>query len=135
MHISSGITQYLMDVTFTKWTIHNCLEFLAENCAGVTSEHREEIMAEIKHQLHLTSTHNSMNKKAREKATKLFNGVERYFQFKEVIAFFDQMDKKVNNACWYVLFGLYIKKLTGYRQMKIYLTRKPIYMDQRLQYE
>lgn len=40
-----------------------------------------------------------MNKKAREKATKLFNGAERYFQFKEVIAFFDQMDKKVNNAC------------------------------------
>ncbi|CAG8746379.1 12965_t:CDS:2, partial [Ambispora leptoticha] len=53
------------------------------------------IMAELKHQLQLISTHNSMNKKAQEKATKLFNNVERYFQFKEVTAFFDQMDKKV----------------------------------------
>ncbi|CAG8606342.1 11066_t:CDS:10, partial [Ambispora gerdemannii] len=95
MHISSGITQYLRETTFTKWTVHKCLEFLAENCAGVTSEHREEIMAELKHQLHLISTHNSMNKKAQEKATKLFNNVERYFQFKEVTAFFDQMDKKL----------------------------------------
>jgi hypothetical protein len=99
MHFSSGISQYLRDVAFTKWSIYNCLEFLAENCAGVTSEHREEIMAELKHQLQLTSTHNSINKKAREKAIKLFNGIEKYFQFKEVTAFFDQMDKKVNNAC------------------------------------
>ena len=99
MHISSGITQHLRETTFTKWTVHKCLEFLAENCTGVTSEHREEIMAELKHQLHILSIHNSMNKKAQEKATKLFNSVERYFQFKEVTAFFDQMDKKVKNIC------------------------------------
>ncbi|CAI2191341.1 12949_t:CDS:2, partial [Funneliformis geosporum] len=76
MHISSGITQYLRDVTFTKWTVHDCLEFLAENCAGVTSKHCEEIIAELKHQLHL---------------------IKRYFQFKEVIAFFGLIDKKLNS--------------------------------------
>ncbi|RHZ72153.1 hypothetical protein Glove_245g1 [Diversispora epigaea] len=107
MHFSSGITQYLNEVTFTKWTIHNCLEFLAENCTEVTSEHRDGIMAELKHQLHLTSLHNSMNKKARRKATALFNNVEKCFQFKEVTVFFDRMDKKANENLFEAKTDLY----------------------------
>ncbi|CAG8693252.1 12748_t:CDS:10, partial [Acaulospora morrowiae] len=68
---------------------------------------REDIIAEFKCQLQLISTHNSVNKKARDKATKLYNDAERFFQFKEVIAFFDQMDKKANENLFDTKTNLY----------------------------
>nr|CAG8465587.1 9951_t:CDS:10 [Entrophospora candida] len=60
----------------------------------VTSKNREDIIAEFKHQLQLTSTHCSINKNAWDKATKLYNDVERIFQFKEATATFLEWIKR-----------------------------------------
>ena len=60
----------------------------------MTSENREDIIAECKCQLQLISTHNSVNKKARDKAMKLYNDAEKSFQFKDVMAFLIEWIKK-----------------------------------------
>ena len=97
MNISKGIDNFLRLTNYAGWSVIDCLESLAKNCSAVTSENREDIIAEFKCQLQLVITHNSVNKKARDKAMKLYNDAERSFQFKDVMAFFDRMDKKVND--------------------------------------
>ena len=89
--------QYCLYNKKIKSIIVDCLESLAKNCTAVTSENREDIITEFKDQLQLISAHNSINKKAQDKAIKLYKNAERYFQFKEIITFFDRMDKKVND--------------------------------------
>ncbi|CAG8763949.1 20052_t:CDS:1, partial [Racocetra fulgida] len=56
---------------------------------------KEEILIEFKKQLYSVNINQSLNKKARDKASKLHKNVEKNFKFKEVVAFFDQMDEKV----------------------------------------
>jgi hypothetical protein len=96
MEIASGIARYLNDVPYSKWSVPNCLEFLAKTCTWITSENREEIRIEFARQLEMTSTHQSLSQKVRSKASKLFNGAEKSFQYKEAEAFFDRMDKEVH---------------------------------------
>ncbi|CAG8650095.1 3014_t:CDS:10, partial [Funneliformis mosseae] len=85
----------------------DCLYSIEKNCTMVTSENREDIITEFKHQLQLANTHCSINKKARDKATKLYNDVERIFQFKEATAVFDRMDKRVNENLFETKTNLY----------------------------
>ncbi|CAG8823534.1 30815_t:CDS:2, partial [Racocetra persica] len=93
--ISSGVTDYLGKINYAKWNIIDCLKYLdKKNCMGLVSENKEEILAEIKKQLHLISINQSSNRKAWDKAIKLYKNVEKQFQFKETIAFFIQMDEK-----------------------------------------
>ena len=97
MNISKGIDNFFRTTNYARWSVIDCLESLAKNCTAVTSENREDIITEFKDQLQLISTHNSINKKAQDKAIKLYKNAERSFQFKEITAFFDRMDKEVND--------------------------------------
>ncbi|CAG8796852.1 21486_t:CDS:1, partial [Racocetra persica] len=95
MDISSGIADYLSKVNYANWNIIDCLKFLNKNnCLGIVSENKEEILIEFKKQLHSASVNRSLNKKARDKATRLYKNAERNFEFKEIVALFVQMDEK-----------------------------------------
>ncbi|CAG8678716.1 22262_t:CDS:2, partial [Cetraspora pellucida] len=65
------------------------------NCSGIVSENKEEILIEFKKQLYSVSVNQSSNKKAHDKATKFYKNVKN-FNFKEIVAFFVQMDEKAN---------------------------------------
>ncbi|CAG8669741.1 9433_t:CDS:2, partial [Cetraspora pellucida] len=59
-------------LNYANWNILDCLKFLDKNnCSGISS-----------------------NKKTHDKATKLYKNAERNFKFKEIVAFFVQMDGK-----------------------------------------
>ncbi|CAJ0764160.1 372_t:CDS:10, partial [Entrophospora sp. SA101] len=107
MKISDEISNYFRETNYSKWCIIDCLDSIEKNYTMVTSENREDIIAEFKHQLQLTSTHCSINKNARDKATKLYNDVERIFQFKEATAIFNRMDKKANENLFETKTNLY----------------------------
>ncbi|CAG8606252.1 7_t:CDS:2 [Paraglomus occultum] len=107
MDISNAIARYLNDVVFSEWSITGCLKFLAEKDIWVTSQKREEIMNEFKRQTEMTSTHQSLIQKARNKAAKLSSSAEWVFQFAEVTAFFDRMDKEANERLLNVKTSLY----------------------------
>ncbi|CAG8566033.1 4748_t:CDS:2, partial [Dentiscutata erythropus] len=97
MNISSRIADYLSKINYANWNIIDCFKFLDKNnCPGIVSENKEEILIEFKKQLHSASVNQSLNKKARDKATKLYKNAERNFEFKEIVAFFVRMDEKAN---------------------------------------
>ncbi|CAG8808711.1 6855_t:CDS:1, partial [Racocetra persica] len=58
------------------------------------SKNKEEILIEFKKQLHLASVNQLLNKKACDKATKLYKNAERNFEFKEIVALFVRIDEK-----------------------------------------
>ncbi|CAG8839370.1 43587_t:CDS:2, partial [Gigaspora margarita] len=108
MDISSGVTDYLSKVNYAKWNVIECLKHLdRKNCTGLVSENKEEILKEIKNHLHLISINQSSNRKARDTAKKLHKNIEKQFQFNETIAFFIQMDEKVNRNIFDVKTNLY----------------------------
>ncbi|CAG8788890.1 19284_t:CDS:2, partial [Gigaspora margarita] len=85
---------------FKKWeyvyliTFNDKRKRSTNNCSGIVSENKDEILIEFKRQLYSVSINQLLGKKAHDKATKLHKNVEKNFKFKEVVAFFVQMDEK-----------------------------------------
>ncbi|CAG8554843.1 10130_t:CDS:1 [Paraglomus brasilianum] len=60
MDISSELTSYFNDTNYEKWSCMDCLEYLKEVCAHLTSNDRDEIFQNYKAQLPSMSSRSSM---------------------------------------------------------------------------
>ncbi|CAJ0827784.1 2437_t:CDS:2, partial [Entrophospora sp. SA101] len=92
MSISIAIASYFNRENIDKWSHFDCLKYLAKVCANFTSEDRDEIIDMYKNQLRSINSCETRLKKARSKAYKLAENVERSFQREEVTSFFERLD-------------------------------------------
>ncbi|CAG8493516.1 3880_t:CDS:10 [Gigaspora margarita] len=127
--ISSSITDYLGKVNYAKWNVIDCLKFLdKKNCTGLVSENKVDVLEEIKKQLHLISINQSLNKKAQNRAKKLYKNVEKQFQFKETSANRNIFDVKTN------LYGseVAVQMINDNASKRFYLTKESLDNDENL---
>ncbi|CAJ0637071.1 15084_t:CDS:2, partial [Entrophospora sp. SA101] len=95
MSISIAIASYFNRENIDKWSHFDCLKYLAKVCANFTSEDRDEIIDMYKNQLRSINSCETRLKKARSKAYKLAENVERSFQREEVTSFFESQEEKL----------------------------------------
>ncbi|RUS27311.1 hypothetical protein BC938DRAFT_483443 [Jimgerdemannia flammicorona] len=86
MDISSELTSYFNDTNYEKWSCMDCLEYLKEVCAHLTSGDRDEIFQNYKAHLRSMNSRSSMLQRARNKANRLAEGAAQTFQRQEVVA-------------------------------------------------
>ena len=72
-----------------------CLEYLAKVCVHLTSEDQDEILGKYRNHLRSISSSTSTLKRAKDKASKLYDTAERSFQRVEVTSFFKRIDTQV----------------------------------------
>jgi len=73
-----------------------CLEHLAKVCVHLTSEDQDEILGKYRNHLRSISSSTSTLKRAKDKASKLYDTAERSFQRVEVTSFFKRIDTQVD---------------------------------------
>ncbi len=95
MNVLEAITDYFHEVAWSKWNIYKCFNHLLEKCEDITSEDCEKIKTELKCHLRSISTHHSMSRKVHDKANKLLNELDQFFQSKKVRMILDERDIKV----------------------------------------
>ncbi|CAG8668875.1 6049_t:CDS:2, partial [Paraglomus brasilianum] len=77
LDISSGISSYFSNTEFEAW---GCLEHLAKVCVHLTSEDQDEILGKYRNHLRSISSSTSTLKRAKDKASKLYDTAEHSFQ-------------------------------------------------------
>jgi hypothetical protein len=97
MEISIAVTRYIQGTPYKNWDLKDCLHFVAKNCLNLTSEFKQEVINDLKREFDLTSKHQSICQKGRNKAAKLCKDVDRLFASKDVITFFEELDVKVKS--------------------------------------
>ncbi|CAG8693554.1 4525_t:CDS:10 [Funneliformis caledonium] len=96
LDISSGISSYFSNTEFEAWGYMGCLEHLAKVCVHLTSEDQDEILGKYRNHLRSISSSTSTLKRAKDKASKLYDTAERSFQRVEVTSFFKRIDTQVD---------------------------------------
>jgi hypothetical protein len=102
MNISEVIANYFHDVSWSKWDLNNCLKTVIKTCEDITSEDCEKIKTELRSHLNSISSHNSMSKKVRNKASKLTDELDRFFQSKKVKTILDEKNMKVSASMYFI---------------------------------
>ncbi|CAG8554147.1 6310_t:CDS:2 [Diversispora eburnea] len=94
MNVSESITNYFYETSWGKCDLFGCFDCVSEECKDITSEDCEKIKPELRFHLRSISTHNSMSKKVHNKANRLLDGLDQFFQSKRVTMIFDERDAK-----------------------------------------
>jgi len=93
--ISNAIILYFDETPFKEWNLSNCLSHLIAKCSNIKSDCQKDINDGIKNRLHFIINHQGMFQPKKDKALKLYNNVDRFFELKETITFFEVLDVEV----------------------------------------
>ncbi|CAG8588881.1 209_t:CDS:2 [Ambispora gerdemannii] len=114
MSISEVIANYFHEVSYGKWDLFSCFDSVLEACKNITSEDCEKIKTELSFHLRSISTHNSMSKKVHNKANRLLDELDQFFQSKRVTMIIDERDTKVNEKMLNTKAKLYNSEVNVY---------------------
>ncbi len=104
MCVSSAVSDYFRNTSFKQWQLSDCLSHVTTECLNLTSECKQDIIDEFKSQLLSIANNKCVYQVAKNKALKLYGNVENFFNLKETITLFAELDVKVSSI-FFFLFG------------------------------
>ncbi|CAG8813198.1 38208_t:CDS:2, partial [Gigaspora margarita] len=101
---SDVISLFFEKIPYEDWGFPKCLNFLESKCSLLRTDDRQLCEDEFKSHLHSIINHQSISKTN----TRLYNSMEEIFNSKEVSAFFERMDVKINCLRCHLVITHYI---------------------------
>ncbi|GBC05972.1 hypothetical protein RclHR1_06530012 [Rhizophagus clarus] len=94
MEPSDAISLYFEQTPYKEWCFPKCLDFLESKCKSLRAFDQQLCQDEFKSHIYSLMNHQAVSKSARNKATRLYNGLEQMFNSEEASTFFKRMDAK-----------------------------------------